>query len=410
MNATILQALSAHLAGPLCDAKGQPDGRLRLLLLTDTPILASGGSERFLRNLIEGLDPRRYAIDVVQLCPPPNGAARESSLPSEALVRLEYWPVGAVYGARGRALYRELRQRMLRGDYDLVQSQHEKSDLLCALLPRGPMGARRISNRRDTGFQKSAKLSLAFGLLNRRFDAIAGPAEAVLQHVRQREGGLHCDSSACVPNGVDTDHFRPLPPAERRAARSALQLGPETYVFACVARLVEVKRHCDLLRAYARVARRARPSQLWLIGDGPLRGTLEQQARDAGIADAVRFLGERRDIDVLLPLCDAFVLASRTEGMSNAVLEAMACGLPVVASAVGGQAELVEDGVTGLLVPARSPVRLAFALEQLLHAPARSHQMGRQARDRALERFSLRAMVAGFEQLHRRLCPVDARV
>jgi L-malate glycosyltransferase len=400
------QTLARRLVGPLRVTARRPDGRLRLLLLTDTPILASGGSERFLRNLVDGLDPRRYAIDVVQLSPPP-----ADTLPASAAapphVRLEYWPVGAVYGARGRALYAELRRRIMRGEYDLVQSQHEKSDLLCALLPRGPARARRISNRRDTGFQKNARLRFAFGLLNRRYDAVVGPAEAVLRQVRQCEGDLRC-ATACVPNGVDTERFRPLPAAARRAAREALRLDPETCVFACVARLVDVKRHCDLLRAYARIGR-ARPSELWLIGDGPLRGGLEQQAREAGIAATVRFLGERRDVDALLPLCDAFVLASRTEGLSNAVLEAMACGLPVVATAVGGQAELVEDGVTGLLVPARSPVRLAFALEELLHAPIRSHRMGRQARERVLERFSLAAMVQGFEHLYRRLGRVDAR-
>jgi L-malate glycosyltransferase len=403
-----LPSLATRPAEPLDARRHQPGGRLRLLLLTDTPILASGGSERFLRQLLLGLDPRRYSIDVVQLCPPPGDAAESSTLPIPPQVRLEYWPVDAVYGARGRALYRELRRRLLRGDYDLVQSQHEKSDLLCALLPRGPANARRISNRRDTGFQKSTRLRLAFGLLNRRFDALVGPADAVLQPVRRREGGVRCPTT-CIPNGVDTERFRPLPPVERQAARAALQLDPDTFVFVCVARLVEVKRHCDLLRAFARLDREARPSQLWLVGDGPLRGVLEQQARDAGIDAAVRFLGERHDVDALLPLCDALVLASLTEGMSNAVLEAMACGLPVVATAVGGQAEVVEDGVTGLLVPAHSPVRLAFALEELLHAPARSHQMGRQARQRALECFSLRSMVQQFEQLHQRLCPTHAR-
>lgn len=407
MNAK-LPALATRSAEPVGAQQLRPDGRLRLLLLTDTPILASGGSERFLRQLLLGLDPRRYSIDVVQLCPRPADATGSNTLPTQPQVRLEYWPVDAVYGARGRALYRELRRRLLRGDYDLVQSQHEKSDLLCALLPRGPADARRISNRRDTGFQKSTRLRLAFGLLNRRFDALVGPADAVLQQVRQHEGGVRCPTT-CIPNGVDTERFRPLPQAERQAARAALQLDPDTFVFVCVARLVEVKRHCDLLRAYARIGHEARPSQLWLVGDGPLRGLLEQQARDAGIADAVRFLGERPDVGALLPLCDAFVLASRTEGMSNAVLEAMACGLPAVATAVGGQAEVVEDGVTGLLVPAQSPVRLAFALEELLHAPARSHQMGRHARQRALEQFSLHSMVQQFEQLHQRVCPTHAR-
>jgi glycosyltransferase involved in cell wall biosynthesis len=400
--------LSARRSGPRQAQGTSPrgDGRLRLLLLTDTPVLGPGGSETFLRHLAEGLDPRRYAIDVVQLCPPPAQAAATLQLPPGAMVRLEYWPVDAVYGAAGRAALHRLRERVKRGDYDVVQSQHEKSDLLCALLPRGPAATRRISSRRDTGFQKSWRLRLAAMLLNHRFDAVTAPAQAVLAEVRRREGGLR-GTRLAIPNGVDPTRFRPLLPEARSAGRATLGLAPDEFAFACVARLVEVKRHCDLLHAFTRLGSGALRPRLLLFGDGPLRPLLERQALDAGIGDRVDFLGERADVAALLPLCDAFVLASRTEGMSNAAIEAMACGLPVVATAVGGQPELLEDGVTGLLVPPRSPARLGFALEQLLHAPPRSHRMGRLGRERVLQSFSVESMVQAHDALYASLRAQD---
>jgi glycosyltransferase involved in cell wall biosynthesis len=392
---------------PQPQAAPRRDGRLRLLLLTDTGILGAGGSETFLRQLVQGLDPARYAIDVVQLCAPPGPAALAAAPELPAAVRLEYWPVDAVYGAAGRAAWRRLWVRLRRGDYDLVQSQHEKSDLICSLLPRGPARARLISSRRDTGFQKSWRLRLASRCLNRRFDAVTAPALAVLDAVREHEGLLP-GLALAIPNGVDTERFRPLPPKQREAARAALGLEPGDFAFGCVARMAEVKRHCDLLRAFARLGQSPLRPRLLLAGDGPLEHELRQQAQHDGIADRVTFLGARRDVDTLLPALDAFVLASRTEGLSNAVLEAMACGLPVVATAVGGQPEAVEDGVTGLLVPPRAPASLALALEALLHAPARCHRMGRLAREAVLARFSRDAMLHGYDTLYRQLARHEA--
>lgn len=385
----------------------RPGGRLRLLLLTDTCLSGQGGSETFLRQLIAGLDPARHAIDVVQLCEPPPGGAPSPEALGRACARLEYWPLGAVYGAAGRAALRRLRARLQQGDYDLVQSQHEKSDLLCALLPRGPARARRISSRRDTGFQKSWRLRLASRWLNRRFDAVTAPAQAVLDAVRRSEGNLP-PLALAIPNGVDTGRFQPLAPEARAAARAALGLAPDEFVFGCVARLAEVKRHVDLLGAFARLGEAPLRPRLLLLGDGPLEAELRRQAHEAGIAARVDFLGARSDVPALLPALDAFVLVSRTEGLSNATLEAMACGLPVIATAVGGQPEAVEDGVTGLLVPPRAPGRLALALESFLHAPARCHRMGRLARETILRRFSRDAMLQGYEQLYRRLAPHGA--
>ena len=387
------------VAGDAASLRRASGNRLRLLLLTDTPILGPGGSERFLRNLILGLDTDRYCIDVVQLSEPPETLDDACILPPLDSVRLEYRPVGAVYGAAGRAVYRELRRRVLAGSYDIVQSQHEKSDLINALLPRGPAGIQRISNRRDTGFQKTARLRLAFRQLNPRFDWIIGPSRAVLDEVQAREG-TGAARLSCLPNGVDTARFAPLRVPDRMLHRLHAGLPPEGFLIACAARLVPVKRHCDLIDAFAMIAASAPQAQLVLVGSGPLESELRAQAARAGVAERVHFLGERHDMQALLPLFDAFALASRTEGMSNALLEAMACGLPTVATAVGGNPEVVEDGVTGHLVPPCQPDALAFALHSLVNEPHRARALGLMGRARVERQFSLRALIEGFDALY----------
>lgn len=371
--------------------------RLRLLVLTDTAILGPGGSERFLRNLLAGLDPSRHQVDVVQLTVPPDtpGNATLALWPG---LRLEYLPIGAAYGPRAMRVYARLCARVLRGRYHLVQSQHEKADLLCALLPRGPAGTLKISNRRDTGFQKSSRLRAAFRRLNPRFDWVIAPSQAVLDQLGTDEG-LGAARLRCLPNGVDMLRFRPATRDERVRVRCELGLAADDFAFVCVARLEPVKRHLDLLTAFAQLA--APAARLLLVGGGSQLDTLEAAARRLGIGARVSFLGERTDIERLLPAGDAFVLCSETEGSSNAILEAMACGLPVIASAVGGNPEAVDHGHSGLLVAARAPEQLAAAMQRLLSDRELSLAWGRAGRARVATRFSIAAMVAQYEALYR---------
>lgn len=381
-----------------CALAGAPV--LRLLLITDTAVLDTGGSERFLRNLLGGLAPERYGIDVVQLAPAPARGVPSPALLRRTGVRLEHRPIGAIYGIGGWRVYRELRRRMLRGDYDIVQSQHEKADLLCALLPRGPTAAIRISNRRDSGFQKSPRLRAAFRAINHRFDWVVAPSQALLTQLSADEG-VAAQRTRCLPNGVDSERFQPIDPALRPRARLAFGLHPTAFLFGCVARLVAVKRHQDVIAAFAQVAQQDADCELILIGGGELESALRQQVAGTGLKHRVRFLGERADTDALLPLLDASLLCSQTEGMANAILEAMACALPVIATAVGGSPEMIENEVTGLLVPPGAPEQIAAAMLRLLRdAPAR-RELGRQARLRVEQRYSIGAMADGFDRLYR---------
>lgn len=373
-------------------------GPLRVLFLTDSPISASGGSERFLRNLVNGLPREQFSVNVVELCDEPRQAARLHEASISTWVDVRHLPCGAVYSKSGLRAYRALRRRVLHEGFHIIQSQHENADFLNALLPRGPLGAIRISNRRDTGFLKSPRLRLASRFLNRRYDRIVAPTCAVLDAVADSEGARRTRMQ-CIPNGVDAARFRPGDTPSRQRVCSSLGLSSDALLIVCVADLFAVKRHVDLIDAFARARGEFPRAHVLLIGDGPLRGAIEARARECRVADAVHLLGSRRDVDTLLPAMDLFVLASETEGLSNAILEAQACGLPVVATRVGGNPDLV-DAERGLLVEPHNPDAQAGAICTLLRDPALRARMGAAARARVVRDHSLEAMTEAYAALY----------
>jgi glycosyltransferase involved in cell wall biosynthesis len=201
-------------------------------------------------------------------------------------------------------------------------------------------------------------------------------------------------------NGVDAERFGATP---AEAARQLLGLNGGVPIVGSVGCLAVRKDYATLLDALALLSARGRAYQAALIGDGPERESLEARARTLGIAERVHFLGERADVEHLLPGLEVFVLSSREEGIPNALLEAMAAGRPAVATAVGGTPEVLEDGETGWLVPAQAPDRLAAALEQALADPDERARRGRNARRHALEALSIDAMTRRHEHLYETL-------
>lgn len=203
-----------------------------------------------------------------------------------------------------------------------------------------------------------------------------------------------------ILNGVDPDEYRPG--GDPLSARARLGAPLSGFHVGCVARLSPEKDHATLLAAFA-AFRRARPdAHLTLIGDGALRAALEQEAAKLGLGGAVTFAGTRRDVPALLAGFDVFALASRTEGISLTLLEAAAAGLPLVATRVGGNAEVLCDGETGLLVPPGAPAALAGALAALASRPDRE-AMGRRGRARVVGLFGADRMARAYEALYAEL-------
>jgi len=208
-----------------------------------------------------------------------------------------------------------------------------------------------------------------------------------------------------IYNGVDTDRFSP---GNRHEARESLGLPRGPIVMGTVGRLDPVKDHRGLIEAFHGLAGR-QDTQLLIVGDGPCRPELERLTGELGLRGRVRLLGERDDINVILRALDVFILPSLGEGISNAILEAMATGLPVVATRVGGNSELVDDGVSGFLVPSRSTGSLAAALQRYVDDPALIRRHGDGGRIRTLKQFSLSRMFAAYDALYSRVLAKASR-
>jgi glycosyltransferase involved in cell wall biosynthesis len=228
-------------------------------------------------------------------------------------------------------------------------------------------------------------------------------------------GGLPEKAVEVIPNGVDIARFRPCLAGspQRQALRAALGLSAEKLLVVHVAGLRPIKDQAMLLRAWRLVVDSwqhdpgAAP-ELLIAGEGECRQALHELAVELQLGESVRFLGQRRDLNTLLPVCDAFVLSSLSEGMSFAILEAMAAALPVVATRVGGNGELVKDGDNGLLVPARDAAALAGALTQLLRDPDRRRHMALRGRQLAERHYDQATTVQRYLDVYRRLagrCP-----
>ena len=207
-------------------------------------------------------------------------------------------------------------------------------------------------------------------------------------------------------NGVDAQRFQPRG-AERRPIAGSPFASPELWLVGTVGRLSPIKDQVMLARAFVRalaLAPEARQRlRLVIVGDGPLRAEVEQVLVDAGVGDLAWFAGDRKDVPDVMRGLDAFALPSLAEGISNTILEAMASALPVVATQVGGNAELLADGVTGRLVPARDADTMARALVEDFREPGVARERGRRARLEVERRFTLDGMVTAYADLYDRL-------
>lgn len=218
-------------------------------------------------------------------------------------------------------------------------------------------------------------------------------SRAIRQHLERR--GVPARKVSVVHNGIP-----PAPPGDRESLRRSLHIPTDVVALVTVARLHPTKGLHHLLAAAALLPADLPPWHLYICGDGPMRAALEHQARALSVADRIRFLGHVPEARRLLAAFDLFVLPSLMEGMGIAALEAMAAGLPVVATAVGGIPELVVDGQTGRLVPPADPAALAGALASLLRSPGQARAMGEAGRRRFADHFTVERFARATEAVY----------
>jgi sugar transferase (PEP-CTERM/EpsH1 system associated) len=337
-----------------------------------------GGMEKLLVEFARHADRDRFALEFIAL----GGGG-----PVAEEVAACGWPTHTLEKPEGLSPATVVRLgRLLRRLRVDVLHTHNNSPLIYSAPVARLAGVRRhVHTRHEQNLNWGERHKRLFRVLTRRVDWLACvSADSAALSI---ENGVDPARVRTILNGVDLERF------EFGGARAG---GPAVIV----ARLRPEKDYPTLLRAVAQVVRRAPEFRLEVAGDGDEQAAVEALAAELGLADHVRFLGLVRDVPAVLRRASLFVLSSTSEGIPVTLLEAMARGLPVVATRVGGIPEVVADGETGLLVPPSDPAALAEALLALASDPARGEAMGRAGRERVESHFDVRRMVREYEALY----------
>jgi len=351
-----------------------------------------GGTERQQAELIKRLPADRYEQTVAAM----EKGAFAAEVEQRGVPVIEF-PFTSFYNIRAARNYLALARLIRRQRFHLVHCHNFYSNIFGTIAARLAGMKTIITSRRDLGGMFT-KTQLRVQRLAYRFSAAVlansqGVKRFLIENEQVPETKIHC-----VYNGIDTDRFTPQEPASDAA--ESLGIAPGSPVVGMVGNLHPWKGFDVFIRIAAAV-NASRPGVRFLIvGDGPQRGALEQMARELHVEQSVTFAGARGDIPEILALMSVFVLSSPAEGLPNAVLEAMACGLPVVASNTGGVPETVNDGETGFLVLPGDTAGFAEKILQLLGDPARAKQMGQAGRRAALENFSCESLVKNTQALY----------
>jgi glycosyltransferase involved in cell wall biosynthesis len=358
--------------------------RKRILYLIND--LRRAGAETQLVRLVIGLDRSRFS-PIVVLIKEQNDFADELAMADVPVVRLRRrhrFDVGVV-----RRLHREILQ--LRPA--LLHACLSYANLLAVAAARGAGFPPVVVSQRSSYENTLSPLRRALARTTQR---LAAHVVVNSQAARNEEiaAGFAPDRISHIANGIEV-------PPQLATDRNDLGL-PAGPLALCVAQLAPEKGHADLLAAWPRVRSAIPAALLALVGDGALRPSLESEARRLGVHDSVLFLGFRHPAAPYLAAADVVVLASRTEGMPNALLEAMALGKPVVATRVGGVPELVSDGESGVLAPPGDPAALAAALAGAL-ASDRREAMGEAGRRRVRDHFSAARMIRETQAVYERV-------
>jgi glycosyltransferase involved in cell wall biosynthesis len=356
--------------------------------------LGIGGAQTHAVQVLRHLDRRRFSPMVCALKP------RGDLRPTVEEMGVPVFDGGLDATLRGREGLRVLWRlaRLLRRErVDIAHSYLFHPNVLAPVAGRLAGVRAVVASKRSLDRYPGLGPRLACRLGNALAHRVTVNAEAVGRFVAAEER-LSPSRMVVIPNGVSEEAL--APGIDRAAARRRLDLSPDGPVIGAVSRLAWKKGVSHLLDAVPSLLEAVPEVTVLLVGDGPLRGDLEAQAARLGVAGRVLFLGPRRDASTLLPAFDVLVLPSVVEGMSNTLLEAMAARLPVVATDVGGNPEVVVDGETGFLVPPGDPGRLAAATLKLLQAPEMARDMGAAGRRRVEAHYRADAMVRRIEGLY----------
>ncbi|MFI5116361.1 MAG: glycosyltransferase [Terriglobales bacterium] len=366
--------------------------------------LDRGGAEGQLLELINGIDRDRFEICVV--VERDNGIGRlEGLVPALRVLhggsRGSNSTVRRVY--EGTTSFSQFCSYLTAAKPEIVHALLPVPSILAAGAGLIGKASRVIVSRRSlvNCYRPNQRLgAFADIAATRAADLVVGNCQAVIREVISVDGVA--PSRTCVIyNGVDTDRFSP---GQSKGLWQELGWTDEHFVFGMIANFIAYKGHDDFVRAAAVIQRALPTARFLLVGEdrGQL-STVKRLIAEARLGADVKILEGTQTPELAFAALDAYICSSETEGFSNVLLEAMASGLPVIATSVGGNREAVADGCSGLLVPSRSPARIAQAAIQLATDATRRHEFCRNGRRRAEALFSIDRMVRAHQELYTRL-------
>jgi glycosyltransferase involved in cell wall biosynthesis/CelD/BcsL family acetyltransferase involved in cellulose biosynthesis len=369
-------------------------------LLEVIPSLGCGGAQRMVVNLMTHLDRRRCDVGAISLANP------ESSVLEQRLAeeKFQVWFLGKRPGFDPRTPYR-IRNVVRQFRPHLIHSHLCLHYVFPSLM--SDQSAGHVTTIHLPAQIKCRQVMLSLAQVACRAGVIpVAVSRNVAEWVKRVYGVRDC---MVIPNGIPIAEYQ-RPSTSRQAWRRKHGFQEGDVLFVCAARLAKQKNHAMLLEAFSRGPATIRSTHLLLAGDGECRPPLEAQVRERALQGRVHFLGLRADVAEVLAAADVFVLASHTEGHPLSLMEAMAAGLPVVATAVGGVPEIVEDHKQGLLVKPHDCHGMAAAMVCLGQDPGKRLEMGRAAGWRAEEEFSATHMAEAYLQLYEHILATRASV
>lgn len=377
--------------------------RIRVVHLLNQ--VAVGGCETGLMAMLPHFDHERFEYQVYYLFDHPHTLVEAIEKAAVPVRSMRLWSMIDLLGV--------LRLRRALRDFapHILHTHLMGADLLGRLLAPGVNIRTVVTSLRNEAayyFPQTGWLQRARGASYRwvvthtpgEFATVSERVQESFEPMSPRFHGMHI-----LHNAIDVNAVLRVTEEEAEQQRRRLALEPHQRLVISVARLVPNKGHAHLLAAIPQVLARVPDTVFAFVGDGGQRGALQAQVNDMGLAEHVRLLGSLRPttVFVLLKIATAFINSSLAEGLPMSLVEAMAAGLPVVATAVGGVPELVEDQVTGYLVPPRSPEALAEALTSVLTDPQKRRQMGEAAQRKSLERHHPSNVARRHEELYLKL-------
>ncbi len=367
------------------------DSRPHVLLVVDQFPKTLGGGERIVLKLAALLPQYGYRASIMTFSVHPESTVLES--PPCPIYLL---PLHRTYdrdALRGAFCFRHfLREHKVR----IVQTFFESSDIWAGLVTKTVPGVKLIWSRRDMGILRTRKHQIAYRMMANMPDLVFAVSDQVRRHCIEVD---HVDAARVetVYNGLNLADW---------AGSHGDYRGRGAQVVLTIGNIRHVKGHDVLVRAAAYLRPRFPHVAFRVAGDvlePAYLEELEDLVKALGVSDCFHFLGGSKDLVQQLQEADVFVLPSRSEGFSNAIIEAMAASVPVVATDVGGNAEAVQDGISGIIVPPGDPKALAEGIAKVLRDPVLAGQMGRASRKSAMERFTTESMMARITRAYSKL-------